>query len=114
MSTNNFCCILNDRISFCEPMKMFELIKKKAIKWVGILILINFMNVQQMAAQAPNCEECDDVIDDPIAYAECLEENCGTNIPVDGNIWVLILGGLGMGGYAIYKYDHYIPKANEA
>ena len=72
------------------------------------------MYMPQMAAQAPNCEECDDLIDDVAAYAECLEEHCGTGIPIDNGIWVLILGGLGMGAYAMYKYGDHIPRTSEA
>lgn len=75
---------------------------------------MGFMNVQQMAAQAPNCEECDEFIDDPAAYAECIEENCGTGIPIDNGIWLLLVGGIGLGAYAMYKYPNYIANTYEA
>lgn len=88
-----------------ESMKKSFQIPSGIVKWVGVLLVINFLFIQQATAQAPDCDQCDDLIDDPVAYAECVEENCNDAIPIDSHVWMLILGGVAMGAYAFYKYN---------
>lgn len=89
----------------CEPMKKSLNLRQHFLKIAIAVLFLNILFVQQIVAQAPDCEECNDVIDDPIAYAQCVEENCNDAIPIDSHIWILIVGGIGMGAYAYYRYS---------
>ncbi len=93
-----------------KSKSMLYLIKDRVVKWIGLVLLINFLSVQQSFAQAPDCDQCDALIDDPIAYAECVEEFCNDAIPIDNHLWVLIFGGVVLGAYSFHKFSKLIPK----
>jgi hypothetical protein len=81
--------------------------KVRVVMFISMALLMNIvLTVQPLYAQAPNCEQCDDLIDDPIEYAECVEENCNDSIPVDTDAWILIIMGIGMAGYTFYKSSY--------
>lgn len=61
------------------------------------LMLVVLSNSKTVAESAPGCPECADVDpNDDGAYSLCVAQNgCddGTDVPVNGNLWVLALAG---------------------
>jgi len=81
-------------------------------KLVSLMLLINILATQSLRAQAPDCEECDAFIDDPGEYAQCIEEHCGTSIPIDNHIEILFVIGLGLGVYTLSRVKHISLNSN--
>ncbi len=75
---------------------------KSIMKVFLLLLLIGFVNVTSVYGQAPDCDICDQILEDGdpgdpqtlIEYAQCVEENCDGSIPVDTHIWLVMLGGI--------------------
>jgi hypothetical protein len=76
-------------------------------------ILFLLSTVLSASAQAPgDCTICDPFLDDNdlVGYGQCFAEYCDSSIPVNGNIWVLMIAGLVL---AITSKGFYHKKREE-
>ena len=68
-------------------------------KIVSTTMCIIFFNICNLFAQIPNNCGCDDTYDpitQPNELAMCLSDCDDADIPINGNIWILLLAGTGL------------------
>ena len=74
---------------------MFLVNKMKQAGVLLIMLLMLGLTIQGYAAGEPSCG-CDLLDPFSAAYDDCVSSCTGVDVPVNGNVWILLLAGIGI------------------
>ena len=74
---------------------MFLVNKMKQAGVLVVMLLMLGLTIQGYAAGEPSCG-CDLLDPFSAAYDDCVSSCTGVDVPVNGNVWILLLAGAGL------------------
>ena len=74
---------------------MFLVNKMKEAGVLVVMLLMLGLTIQGYAAGEPSCG-CDLLDPYSAAYDDCVSSCTGADVPVNGNVWILLLAGAGL------------------
>ena len=74
---------------------MFLVNKMKQASVLLVMLLMLGLTIQGYAAGEPSCG-CDLLDPFSAAYDDCVSSCSGVDVPVNGNVWILLLAGAGL------------------